>query len=179
MEVTRIDPSAPRQGSIRPEIADRLGALYQSQGSGATRLAYFLTGDANLAQDITQEAFTRVGRKLFGLRDPEHSRAYLFRTVVNLCRGRARRQARERVALERLRSHPPQAHEEPAGRDEVWDALLDLPIRQRTVIFLRYYQDLSEAQTAEALGCTVGAVKSLMNRGMTTLRARLGEATDV
>jgi RNA polymerase sigma-70 factor (sigma-E family) len=171
MEVMRIDPSKPGE-AVTPEVADRLGALYESQGSGAVRLAYFLTGDVHIAQDIAQEAFTRVGRKLLGLRDPEHSRAYLFRTVVNLCRGRARKQKSERSALQALNARPSYPGPDPAERDEMWQALLGLPIRQRTALFLRYYQDLSEAQAAEALGCSVGAVKSLVNRGLTSLRTR-------
>jgi DNA-directed RNA polymerase specialized sigma24 family protein len=52
--------------------------------------------------------------------------------------------------------------------------LLDLPIRQRTALYLRYYDDLSEAQAAEVMGCSVSAVKSLVNRGLNGLRVELG-----
>jgi RNA polymerase sigma-70 factor (sigma-E family) len=173
MEVTRIDrPGEPREAPVRPEIADRLGALYESQGTAAMRLAYFLTGDQHAAQDIAQEAFVRIGRKLFGLRDPDHSRAYLNRTVINLCHGRARKQGRERTALQKLTDPPIETGPDVGRRDEMWRALLTLPVRQRAALFLRYYQDLSEAQTADALGCSVGAVKSLVNRGLTSLRGR-------
>jgi RNA polymerase sigma factor (sigma-70 family) len=170
MEVTRIRPLGADNARTREESADRLALLYESQGAGATRLAYVLTGDRHAAQDIAHEAFVRVGRKLFGLRDPEHARAYLYRTVVNLCRGRGRRLKVERTALQRIdrpRQHQPADVTE---QDEMWRALLNLPIRQRAALFLRYYQDLFEAQAAEALDCSISALKSLVNRGLKDLR---------
>ncbi|HEX2295627.1 MAG TPA: SigE family RNA polymerase sigma factor [Actinomycetota bacterium] len=159
---------------------DGLEALYHRHASDAVRLAYLLTGDASLAQDVAHEAFVRVGRKLFGLRSPDHARAYLYRTTVNLCHGRFRRMRTERSAIERLRgdatvAYPPDV----AGRDELWRALLQLPLRQRSALFFRYYEDLSEVQAADALGCSIGALKSLVNRGLKELRAQLeGEDHD-
>jgi RNA polymerase sigma factor (sigma-70 family) len=177
VEVTRIDPPRARDAP-RPAVSDRLGSLYARQGAAATRLAYFLTGDPHVAQDIAQEAFVRIGRKLFGLRDIEHESAYLHRTIVNLCRGRARRMKTERAGLQKM-AHGPHAHPpDIAEQDEMWQVLLRLPLRQRAALYLRYYQDLSEAQAAEALGCSVGALKSLVNRGLTQLRARFEGARD-
>lgn len=63
-------------------------------------------------------------------------------------------------------------------QDEMWRALLSLPLRQRTALFLRYYQDLSEVQAAEALQCSVGAIKSLVNRGLNELRQRYEGGSD-
>jgi RNA polymerase sigma factor (sigma-70 family) len=150
-----------------------LETLYHRHASDAVRLAYVLTGDASLAQDVAHEAFVRVGRKLLGLKNPELARAYLYRTTVNLCRGRFRRERSERAAVERLR--PPAEVEQPdvAARDELWRALLTLPVRQRSALFFRYYQDLSEAQAADALGCSVSALKALVNRGLKELRGQL------
>jgi RNA polymerase sigma factor (sigma-70 family) len=66
-----------------------------------------------------------------------------------------------------------------AARDELWRALLRLPVRQRSALFFRYYEDLSEAAAADALGCSVSALKSLVNRGLKELRAQLeGESHD-
>ena len=163
------DDTAGQAGRV-----DGLEGLYHRHASEAVRLAYLLTGDASLAQDIAHEAFVRVGRKLFGLRNPEHARAYLYRTIVNLCRGRFRRQKTERAATERLKagatvSQPPDV----AERDELWRALLQLPVRQRSALFFRYYEDLSEGAAADALGCSVSALKSLVNRGLKELRANL------
>lgn len=154
--------------------AGGLEALYHRHASDAVRLAYLLTGDASLAQDVAHEAFVRVGRRLFGLRSPEHAKAYLYKTTVNLCRGRFRRQKAERAATERLRGGPAvQPSVDVAERDELWRALLTLPVRQRSALFFRYYEDLSEAGAADALGCSVSALKSLVNRGLRELRAQL------
>ncbi|HYP23907.1 MAG TPA: sigma-70 family RNA polymerase sigma factor [Actinomycetota bacterium] len=155
-----------------------LESLYQRHASDAVRLAYLLTGDASLAQDVAHEAFVRVGRKLFGLRNDEHAKAYLYRTTVNLCRGRGRRQKSERAAVQRLQGAPPVQPPDLAARDELWTALLTLPVRQRSALFFRYYEDLSEAGAAEALGCSVSALKALVNRGLKELRSQLEGARD-
>ena len=152
---------------------DGLERLYERHASDAVRLAYVLTGDASLAQDVAHEAFVRVGRKLFGLRSPEHAKAYLYRTTVNLCRSRFRRQKSERAAIKRLQGPPPVQPPDVAARDELWNALLTLPARQRSALFFRYYEDLSEAQAADALGCSLSALKALVNRGLKELRSQL------
>ncbi|HEV2754222.1 MAG TPA: sigma-70 family RNA polymerase sigma factor [Actinomycetota bacterium] len=164
---------SPGRSDVTP-----LEALYRSHASGAVRLAYVLTADAAAAQDVAHEAFVRVGGKLAGLRNPDQARAYLFKTTLNLCRSRARRSKAERAATERL--HRPSVDVQPdvGARDEMWGALLRLPLRQRSALFLRYYEDLSEVQAAEALGCSVGAMKSLVNRGLKGLRSQLEGASD-
>ena len=163
-----VEDTAGQAGRV-----DGLESLYQRHASDAVRLAYVLTGDASLAQDVAHEAFVRVGRKLFGLRNADHAKAYLYRTTVNLCRGRGRRLKTERAATERLRVPHAQQPPDVAGRDELWQALLTLPVRQRSALFFRYYEDLSEAAAADALGCSVSALKSLVNRGLKELRAQL------
>jgi RNA polymerase sigma factor (sigma-70 family) len=173
MEVAQVDPQA-----VKAKETERLGSLYASEAEAVIRLAYVLTGDRHAAEDIAHDAFARVGRRLFGLRDPEHSRAYLYRTVVNLCRGRGRRLRIERRALQKLDKGDP--HEGPniAAQDEMWTAILRLPLRQRAALFLRYYQDLSEAQAADVMQCSLSAMKSLVNRGLKELRAGLEGVSD-
>ena len=151
---------------------DRLGELYRVCGPDALRLAYVMTGNRDAAEDVTQDAFVRVGRKIFGLKDPEHERAYLFRTVINLCRSRGRKLQRERAAVARIQ---PQAHTSPLETDETWRRLLTLPPRQRAALFFRYYLDQSETSSAEALNCSTSALKSLVNRGLKALREAEGE----
>ena len=151
---------------------DRLGDLYRAHGPDALRLAYVLTGDHDVAEDITQDAFVRIGRKLFGLRDADHERAYLFRTVINLSRSRGRKLTRERAAVAKLQPHRQISSPEP---DETWGRLLSLPPRQRAALFFRYYLDQSEASAAEALNCSTSALKSLVNRGLKTLREGQGD----
>lgn len=164
MEVAQIGQARRVRG------ADRLEALYSSEGNGAFRLAYVLTGDVHVAQDIAHEAFARMGAKIFGLGDPEHQRAYLYRTVVNLCRGRGRKLRSERAALLKMQGQVTTTTPSSPTNSPEWQAVLSLPPRQRAALYLRYYQDQSEAQTAEVLGCSVSAVKSLVNRGLKELR---------
>jgi RNA polymerase sigma factor (sigma-70 family) len=131
-----------------------------------------MTGDREAAEDITQDAFVRVGRKLFRLKDPDHERAYLLRTVINLSRSRGRKLNRERVAVAKLHSDAHAPSQEP---DETWSRLLSLPPRQRAALFFRYYLDQSETTAAEALNCSTSALKSLVNRGLNTLREAQGD----
>lgn len=100
-------------------------------------------------------------------------RAYLFRTIINLCRGRGRRLALERSALARLKPLGVEHLPDLGQQDEMWTALLALPRRQRAALFLRYYLDQSEAQAAEALDCSPRALKSLVTRALSSLRATL------
>lgn len=152
---------------------DRLVALYQAHASDGVRLAYVLTGSRETAEDITQEAFVRAGRRIVGIRNPQHAKAYLFRTIVNLARGQGRRLLSGRRALGRLQSPGPAHMPAIEERDELWGELLTLPHRQRAAIFLRYYLDQSEAQAAETLDCSLSAIKSLVSRGLRTLRNSL------
>lgn len=152
---------------------DRLGELYRAYGADALRLAYVMTGSREAAEDVTQDAFVRVGRKIFGLKDPDHERAYLFRAVINLCRSRGRKLNRERAALARLQPQSQVLHPMP---DETWGRLLSLPPRQRAALFFRYYLDQSETSSAEALDCSTSALKSLVNRGLNALREAEGES---
>ena len=174
VEMAQVDAQA-----VKAKQNERLASLYASEAAAAIRLAYVLTGDRNAAEDIAHDAFARVGRRLVGLHDPEHSRAYLYRTVVNLCRGRGRRLGIERRALQKLDRGDPLEGPDVAAQDEMWTALLRLPLRQRAALFLRYYQDLSEAQAADVLQCSLSAMKSLVNRGLKELRAGLeGDSDD-
>ena len=96
---------------------------------------------------------------------------------MNLSRQRFRRQRLEREAVRREGDREPtaQAVYSPEDRDVVWAAILRLPFRQRAAIVLRYYEDLSEGQTAAVLRCSTRAVNSLVSRAMTTLRRDLAK----
>jgi RNA polymerase sigma-70 factor (sigma-E family) len=150
----------------------RLEVLYRLHAADAVRLAYLLTGDRAVAEDLVQEAFVRLYGRFRDLRDPGAFDWYLRRTVVNLVRSHFRRARVERSYLERHgrdQARDAQAPD-PGPRDEMWRALQRLPERQRTAVVLRYYEDLSEARTAEVMACPVGTVKSLVSRGMDRLR---------
>jgi RNA polymerase sigma-70 factor (sigma-E family) len=168
--VTEAD-AVPAEG-----VGGRLGALFLRHGDGAVRLAYLLTGDRSLAEDLVQDAFVKLAGRLAHLRDPEAFDAYLRRTVVNLANSHWRRKRLERAYLERQRGRARPVPTEPdlGSRDALWRALQKLSERQRAAIVLRYYEDLSEQQVADILGCRQGTVKSLVSRGLDVLRGEVG-----
>ena len=139
-------------------------------GGSLKRTAYLLTGDRELAADLTQEALLRTYLAWRRVRSAD-SAAYARRTVVNLTIDRWRR--REATAVETPdRTDPYDGHGRVDDHDQVVRMLESLPPQQRRVIVLRYYNDLSEADTAACLGIGVGAVKSAASRGLAALRAR-------
>ncbi|HEX2050275.1 MAG TPA: sigma-70 family RNA polymerase sigma factor [Actinomycetota bacterium] len=150
---------------------DRLAALYEVHAPAARRLAIVLTGDEHAADDLVQDPFVRVWRRLLGLRRPDQFRAYLYRTLVNLARDHAR--ARRRETPSEVASERAARPDDLDTRAALWHALLQLPPRQPAVLFLRYYEDLSEAQAATVLDCSPAAIKSLTFRGVATLRSAL------
>lgn len=158
-------------GQVRVE-GSRLAELYQRHAHDGVRLAYLITGDRALAEDLVQDAFVRLAGRLLHLRDPGGFEAYLCRTIVNLANAYFRRRKVERRYIERQAGLRPGASSDPdvPTQQAVRGALLSLPTRQRTAIVLRYYEDLSEAQTAELMRCRPGTVKSLVSRGMDKLR---------
>jgi RNA polymerase sigma-70 factor (sigma-E family) len=151
-----------------------LGDLYVRHAPEGIRLAFLLTGDRALAEDLVQEAFARLVGRLRHLRDPGALSYYLRRTVVNLATSHFRRRRVERAYLERAAGAP---QPETSANEELdatmHDALLHLSERQRAAIVLRFYEDLSDVQTAEILRCSPGTVRSLVARGMKTLRSEL------
>jgi RNA polymerase sigma-70 factor (sigma-E family) len=161
----------------RAAAGGRLGELYLRHADSAVRLAYLMTGDRRLAEDLVQDAFVKLAGRLMHLRDPGAFDAYLRRTVVNLAHSHFRHKRVERSYLQRqagaadLRTAA--RHEDVGVREEMWRALQGLSARQRAAIVLRFYEDLSEAQTAEIMGCPTGTVKSLVSRGLEALRGEI------
>ncbi|MGE5460807.1 MAG: RNA polymerase sigma factor [Solirubrobacterales bacterium] len=155
---------------------DGLAELYERNAPGAVRLAYLITSDRELAQDIAQDAFVRVAGRFRHLRAPEAFDAYLRRTVVNLCNSHFRHQRVVRAALEREAGLVTRAVEnpDPSLREELRSALHCLPARQRAALVLHYYEDLSEEQLADAMGCSVSAARSLVAHGKQALRTLIG-----
>jgi RNA polymerase sigma-70 factor (sigma-E family) len=139
-----------------------LEELYLQHADRATRVAYLLTGDRAMAEDLVQEAFLRLAGRWLHVRNRAAFESYLRRTVVNLPNSHHRRRRSERSTLARSAGlrEPEPAQSDPGETDELKRALLRLPPRQRTAIVLRFYEDLSEQQTADAMRCAVGTVKS-------------------
>jgi RNA polymerase sigma-70 factor (sigma-E family) len=152
-----------------------LAKLYDEHAASAFRLAYLLTGDTELAEDLVQDAFVKLIGRFADLRNPSSFDAYLRRTIVNLSYGVFRRRRIERSYLSRARGLASRVEDERPdveGRDELWTQLKRIAPRQRAALVLRYYDDLSEEQTAEVLGCSLRTVKSLVTRGMHAMRAQ-------
>jgi RNA polymerase sigma-70 factor (sigma-E family) len=169
-------PGAAAPG-VRSQAADEaVTALYQTHYAALVRAAALLVGDVATAEDVVQDSFIAMHRAWWRLRDTSRALPYLRRAVIN----KSRSVLRHRVVADR---HPPMAVPElPSAEDSalavvqrslVLAALSALPARQREVVVLRYYADLSEAQTAAALGISTGAVKSHNARAKDSLRAVL------
>jgi RNA polymerase sigma-70 factor (sigma-E family) len=155
---------------------DALTALYTAHYRELVRLAAFLTGDRDNAEEIVQDAYVKVHGSWRGLREPDKGQAYLRAAVVNLSRSRLRRRqvvARHRPEPQRDLASAETLALEVVQREELLEALHRLPRRQREAVVLRYYGDLTEAQTAATMGCSVGAVKSHTSRAITALRPLL------
>ncbi|NYI47546.1 RNA polymerase sigma-70 factor (sigma-E family) [Nocardioides aromaticivorans] len=130
------------------------------------RLGRALTGDEQRGADLVQDALERALVRWRRLDEPE---AFVRRAMVNRSISVWRKVRRERP-LEALDDTA--VHDRPADH-ELLAAVRALPARQRAVVALRYYEDLTEVQTAEVLGCSVGTVKSQANRAMLALRRQL------
>lgn len=126
------------------------------------RLAWLLTGGDGAAEELVQDAFLAVFRRWDDVRDPV---GYLRRSVVNACmshhRDRARRTRERMLVGDGVVG---------ATGSDLRDVIASLPTRQRTAIVLRYYEDLTDAEIATAMGCRVPAVKSLLHRALRSLR---------
>jgi RNA polymerase sigma-70 factor (sigma-E family) len=152
--------------------------LYTRFVPAGMRLAFLLTGDPHQAEDLTHEAFVRCVGRFGHLRARESFHAYLRRTIVNLHTSGIRRRYVERRWLQhegRMAAVATDSLPDVGEREDLWRALALLPPRQRAALVLRYYEDLSEQDTAATLRCSVAAVKSLVARGSEALRALVSE----
>jgi RNA polymerase sigma-70 factor (sigma-E family) len=150
--------------------------LYSAQYRPLVRLAALLLRDVGAAEEVVQDSFVAMHGSWRRLRDPDRALAYLRQSVVNRSRSALRhRSVEQRHAPAPLPDHPSAEHSalETLEREDVISALHRLPRRQREVLILRYYVDLSEAQIADAIGISRGAVKSHASRGIAALRLSL------
>jgi RNA polymerase sigma-70 factor (sigma-E family) len=147
------------------DIRPVFDSVFVAQRPGMVRLAYVITGSNEIAEEVTQEAFARLHQRWASVESPV---AYLRTIVTNLCRNEVRR-----FALERRRAPVPEPVIGDPEIDETWAVVCRLPFRQRAVLALRYYADLSEAEVAQILGCRIGTVKSAHHRALARLRQEL------
>ncbi|QBR93961.1 SigE family RNA polymerase sigma factor [Nocardioides euryhalodurans] len=142
------------------------------------RTAYLIVGDHGLAEDLVQTALTKTYASWSRVRDVRAAPGYARTTLVNTAASWIRKRSwRRELPTETLDDARPDGRPgDPSLRPSVLQALDRLAPRQRAVIVLRYYEDLSVAQTARALGCSEGTVKSQTHDALALLRTELGDA---
>jgi RNA polymerase sigma-70 factor (sigma-E family) len=166
---------------VRAEVdAESFAAVFNAHHRQAVRLAYLLVSDPDQAEDVVSDAFAKVyvRWKKGEVRDVG---AYVRRAVANEANSKLRRRY-----LERRHASAQSGDErgvrlvddDAADRDQVWQGIQRLPAKQRAAVVLRYYEDLSEAETAEILGCSIGTVKSNTSRGLARLQELLSASGD-
>lgn len=166
-----IDREHPRDEAVE--------ALFSASYEKLFALAYALLGERASAEEVTMDAFVKALGSWSRVRDPRLFEVYVRRSLINLARSRWRRRAIEwRVNALFHRSQEgvdrSWSVEKQETRREIWRAIGDLPWGQRTCIVLRYFEDLSEAEMAEALDCSAGTVKKHLFRAREALRGSLG-----
>ncbi|WP_246159642.1 SigE family RNA polymerase sigma factor [Nocardioides antri] len=171
----RPDAQSNAESNAGSDADAAVEALYLAHWDQLVRLSVLLVHDKGMAEEIVQDALVAVHQKWDRLTDHHKALAYLRQAVVN----RSRSALRHRGVVSRYlaRQHTPESApgaDQPvlgdSRRQMVLDALQELPRRQREVLALRYYLDLSEAEIAETLGISRGAVKSHASRGGAALR---------
>ena len=156
----------PRETSVG------LRGAFEQHALPLLRLCVLLTGRTAPAEDLVQDSFIRLAPRLDDLAE-EAVWPYLRRIAINLWKNRLRRVALE-VRARVHRGFDPIADVAPVEEHEwVWRAVRALPPRQRACVVLRYYEDLSERETASVLGCSVGTVKSQTSKALAKLREEL------
>jgi RNA polymerase sigma-70 factor (sigma-E family) len=151
---------------------DDFRAFVAARSPSLLWFAHVLTGDRHTAEDVVQIALAKTALGWSRVRRKENPEGYVRRAIINTHLNAMRRkpwreQPREFMPDDALARR---AEEELDDRDAMWAALAGLPPKQRAVLVLRYYEDLSEADIADVLGCSRGTVKSQAAKGLLHLR---------
>ncbi len=159
--------------SVPPDFASFFAATWPR----LLRTTYAVAGDAQLAEDALQSAFAQAYASWSRVSRADNPLAYVRRIAINAALSQRRRaHTRRETATDSLPDRGvPDGVPAALVRDEVWTAIQSLPPRQRAVVVLRYYEDLSEQQIADVLGVRPGTVKSQASAALHTLGARLRE----
>jgi RNA polymerase sigma-70 factor (sigma-E family) len=150
-----------------------------SRGAALLRLAFMLSGDRHLAEDLTQDVLIKVYDRWSRVGRMEQPDAYVRRMLVNSHVSWRRRKSSTEVPVENDSEDAAgaaavaDAAEDMAEREQAWQLLATLPRRQQAVLVLRIYEDLSDPEIAAALGCTQSTVRSQAARALATLRGAL------
>lgn len=156
---------------------DEFEAFVTARYEALLRFAVVVTGERDRAQDVLQNALVRTAVRWNSVRDKDHPDAYVRRAIVTQWANTRRGLWRDRVRLDAIPE--PALPDGLGGLDDhhlVWSALASLPPRQRAVVVLRFYEQLSESEIADVLGCGRGTVKSQAAKGLEHLRRALAAA---
>lgn len=163
---------------MKSREADGFVEFVHARWSALVRYAYLLCGNTQDAEDLVQTTLTRFYSTWPGLRSGQAAESYARIAIArNYMRLRARRPvtvASEPAEIDRVAADERGLED----ADLLWHGLRALPARQRSVIVMRYYLDMSESEIAEAMSCAPGTVKSQASRGLSRLRAFVEAATD-
>jgi len=160
---------------MKPADEADFRAFVSARSSALLWFAHVLTGDPHAAEDVVQTALARTAAAWPRVRRKDNPEGYVRRAVVtthlNALRRRPwREQPRDFISNEADDADAARPEQDLDERDAMWSALAELPPKQRAVLVLRYYEDLSEADIAEVLGCSRGTVKSQAAKGLSRLR---------
>ena len=161
--------SASEGASASGAVVESLSEFAGRTAVELLRFAYLVSGDRQRAEDLVQEVLLAMYRR-FGDHLPlDNPSGYARRSIVHANVSWARRAANRELPIATLPDAAALAADGPE-RDELWRALRRLPVRQRTVLVMRFYLDASDSEIGEALGCRRGTVRSLASRGLAALR---------
>ncbi|MCU1625010.1 MAG: polymerase, sigma-24 subunit, subfamily [Frankiales bacterium] len=167
----------PHPGYVKRADRDGEFTAYVAACSGSLeRFAYLLTTDASQAQDLLQSTLMQLLAHWSDVRDRASLDAYARKIMINKHRAWWRRRSSSEVITDRLiMPSVPDATWQVDARQDLLSQLRKLPPRQRATVVLRYYEDMSEAEVAAVLGCSIGTVKSQTSRALGHLRAHLAQ----
>lgn len=159
----------------RTADAEAFSEFISARSGSLFRTAYLVMGDYQLAQDLVQESLTKTFLAWPRLRDVRNAEAYTRRVIVTTSISWRRRKSFAERPADRLADPGiPDPTSLLPERGELWEAVHRLPPRQRAAVVLRFCEDLSERQTAELMGCSVGSVKRQVSVALSKLRAAMG-----
>ena len=158
---------------------DEFNSIVETFDRRLYETAFLITGDRGLAEDATQETFVRAWTRIRTLSDSSKLQAWLMRILFNHLKGQKRRKSVSEVEIEAAIS----VEDRSGGTerrtlavetaDEMFEVITSMPEDQRTVLVLRYYEEMSLKEIADATGWRLGTVKSRLNRGLRTARERM------
>lgn len=147
-------------------------SFVRAHTSALLRTAYLLTGNASAAEELVQDTLVRLYPKWHLVEGAEVPIAYVRRSLTNGFVNQRRRPSSREFAVEYLPDYgdPTEASGQLEDRDQLWSMLRSLPERQRAALVLRFFHDLADERIADALDCRVGTVRSLISRGLASMR---------